>query len=167
MGKEGIFVDPRPFSQVAVSMKLTSGICLTAWLLSAAIASPNPGAKPLTVKAHVGVQLDSKKGPTTNDMGTKCDGNKQCICLNEGEVCRPDGLVGCCMGLDCVTQYPLKLHKCQPVERQTINDMGTKCTDKHCFCKAKGEVCFPKVSPICCRGLVCVPQKIQKVFRCE
>merc|ERR1711951_312246 len=101
------------FSQPAASMKLTSGICLTAWLLSAAIASPNPGAKPLTVKAHVGVQLDSKKGQTTNDMGTKCDGNKQCICLREGDVC-PDGLVGCCLGLQCVRAMPLKLYKCQP-----------------------------------------------------
>merc|ERR1711973_371597 len=101
-------------SQLAASMKLTPGICLTAWLLSAAIASPNPGAKPLTVKAHVGVQLDSKKGPTTNDMGTKCDGNKQCLCATKGEICRPNGLAGCCLGLQCVPEKALKLFKCQP-----------------------------------------------------
>merc|ERR1711973_766873 len=102
-------------SQLAASMKLTPGICLTAWLLSAAIASPNPGAKPLTVKAHVGVQLDSKKGPTTNDMGTKCDGNKQCFCLREGEVCRPNGLAGCCRGLQCVPQKIQKVFRCEPI----------------------------------------------------
>jgi len=79
-------------TQSTVSMKLAIWICLTAIgvLLSVADAKPNPEAKakPLTVKAHVGVNVNS--GGSQSAKGG---------CPPNGDPCLKAGETGC--GIVC------------------------------------------------------------------
>jgi len=91
-------------------MKLAIGICLTVIgvLLSMADAKPNPEAKanPLTVKAHVGVNVNS--GGSQSAKGG-CGGKPPPYgrpCLKKGEDgCFFFGLC-CCEGLVCSKLHP-------------------------------------------------------------
>merc|ERR1719309_513531 len=89
-------------TQSATSMKLAIGICLTAIgvLLSVADAKPNPEAKakPLTVKAHVGVNVNSRGSQSAKGACPPYGGP----CLKEGAIgCRGCVHKPCCEGLHC------------------------------------------------------------------
>merc|ERR1712180_535426 len=86
-----------------ISMRLAIGICVTvtAILLSVAIANPNPGAKPLTVKANIAVDANSGSSQFANSLKN----DRQCF--KEGERdCLPPGSPPCCEGLKCLDRGP-------------------------------------------------------------
>merc|ERR1711962_274366 len=88
-----------------ISTRLAIGICVTvtAILLSVAIANPNPGAKPLTVKANVAVDANSGSSPSAIGLKNECDNTQSDLqCFKYGE--RGCGLpcsAPCCEGLFC------------------------------------------------------------------
>jgi len=88
-------------------MKLAIGICLTAigFTLSLANAKPNPeaNAKPLTVKAHVGVNLNSGESPSAKDGCGDMKEGQLPPCLQSGEKgCNLNCGRHCCQGLNCM-----------------------------------------------------------------
>jgi len=92
-------------------MKLTTALCLTALLLSAVNAVPNPRAKPLSVKAQVGVKINSGQSQAAvSGMDT---------CAKEGEPCSGSDIrdIVCCQGLECETNLYYSdgnYYTCQP-----------------------------------------------------
>jgi len=98
-------------------MRLAIGICvtITGILLSVAIANPNPGAKPLTVKAHIAVDANSGSGPSATSLKNECDNAQSDLqCFKEGEKgCGAPCSAPCCEGLFCLHPYPQGM--CVPI----------------------------------------------------
>jgi len=101
-----------------ISMRLAIGICVTvtAILLSVAIANPNPGAKPLTVKANIAVDANSGSSPSANSLKNECDNaQRDRQCFKEGERdCLAPCSSPCCEGLKCLDRGP-HIGTCVPI----------------------------------------------------
>merc|ERR1712055_814153 len=85
--------------KIGTRMRLAVGICLTAVLLL--VADANPGAKPLTVKAQVGVDVNSGESQSSGGKDNPCvRQNGQCLKYGEAG-CALDCSQPCCEGLLC------------------------------------------------------------------
>merc|ERR1711929_28247 len=87
---------------IAISMRLATGICLTVAIgVLLSVADANPAAKPLTVKAHIGVHVNSGESQSSG-RSNKCAREMSGSCLKEDETgCNADCGQPCCESLEC------------------------------------------------------------------
>merc|ERR1712055_1111550 len=87
--------------KIAISMRLALGICLIVAIgVLLSVADANPAAKPLTVKAHVGVDVNAGESQSSGNTNNRCDQPKGCF--NKGETgCHAPCNKSCCEGLRC------------------------------------------------------------------
>merc|ERR1712098_46697 len=88
--------------KIVISMRLAVGICLTVAIgVLLSVADAEPEAKPLTVKAHIRVDVNSGESQSSG-RSNKCAREMTGSCLEEDETgCKlPCGLQ-CCESLEC------------------------------------------------------------------
>merc|ERR1711931_34578 len=89
--------------KIAISMRLASGIYLIVAIgVLLSVADANPGAKPLTVKAHVGVDVNSGENQSSGNTNNRCARQNEGFCFKKGETdCKAPCSGPCCEGLRC------------------------------------------------------------------
>jgi len=126
------------------------------------VADANPGAKPLTVKAHVGVDVNSGESQSSGNRNNRCVRENE-GCFKEGETgCNaPCTSVPCCEGLRCDDSSNFRGICISKVdvnsgESQSSGKTNNRCGRENERCFKKGETgCNYDCSSPCCEGLKC------------
>merc|ERR1712126_332301 len=148
--------------KIAISMRLASGIYLIVAIgVLLSVADANPGAKPLTVKAHVGVDVNSGESQSSGNTNNRC-GRQNEGCFKKGETgCNYDCSSPCCEGLKCddSSDSGICISKVDvnSGESQSSGNTNNRCARQNeGFCFKKGETdCKAPCSGPCCEGLRC------------